>query len=455
MSNQPFFTEQDHKLAPNHFAQLNQWFPWLRMFRAFRIAIDYQKLAIGLLALLLWFQGSERISLMLLNDDDLQQRVFTTQPQGPQAFRLDQLSKSLGPLLDRTHQSALRLAGESQGGAFEEMSRASMTVIWPFERVTRSLLDLLGKRGSKWWWHAWMQLLWGLGIAAVFGTTICRMTGRELTGSGRALVRDTRFAIAQVPATFGAPLAALGAFLLLWLLGLGTGLLGRIPVLGELLVALAWAMLFLWGLLMALLLLGVAVGWPLMYAASAIERSDALDSLSRAFSYLLNRPWYTLFLTGLAVYYGAVLMWFVSLLTRFAIACGLGSVAAGRGVSLDWRIVPPSYPSLLASASELFDNPLAIAITEFWIGLGSLVPGAFGFSFFWSSVTLAYFLLRRREDGTPFEVIDLSDDGPGNGASLPLVGIPAAERREAQLATQGDSADSSDIPPTDPPPEAE
>ena len=56
------------------------------------------------------------------------------------------------------------------------------------------------------------------------------------------------------------------------------------------------------GLAMSLILLGLAVGWPLMLASIAIEDADAFDAFSRVYNYLFARPWYALFLTLLTLF---------------------------------------------------------------------------------------------------------------------------------------------------------
>ena len=57
--------------------------------------------------------------------------------------------------------------------------------------------------------------------------------------------------------------------------------------------------------MMAILLLGALVGWPLMWATVSVEGTDAFDALSRSYAYTYHRPWrllwYVLFAGFLAV----------------------------------------------------------------------------------------------------------------------------------------------------------
>ena len=68
------------------------------------------------------------------------------------------------------------------------------------------------------------------------------------------------------------------------------GLLMRLDVFAFL-AGLAWPFVLLLGLLMAILLLGALVGWPLMWATVSVEGTDAFDALSRSYAYTYQRPW--------------------------------------------------------------------------------------------------------------------------------------------------------------------
>ena len=76
-----------------------------------------------------------------------------------------------------------------------------------------------------------------------------------------------------------AALVCAGVGLLYWLpAGIGT-------VLGGVLLFIPLIL----GLVMAILLVGLLAGWPLMHASVAAEADDTLDALSRSFSYLNQR----------------------------------------------------------------------------------------------------------------------------------------------------------------------
>ncbi len=417
---------EDQKFLPTNVAQLQRWLPWLRMFRGFRIAIDYQKMFVALLAVFVWMWGSHTLMIAFQETDDL--------------ARNDLLQRELS--LDRSLLNSLawqsrfsrqeHFRGFDSSDPFSSFQVESQSITWPFHRVMKSSLGLMNTRGA-FWWYSWCQLFLGLAVAALFGGAITRMAARELGGKGRSVSRDSKHALNQFSAAFFAPLIALSGFALLWIMSWGAGLLSRFPVLGELLIGLLWIFFGLVGGVMALILVGFILGWPLMINASAIEKSDAFDGLSRSFCYLFNRPWYAVFLVVIAVAYGSVLLMFVDWMTRLSVAMSLSSVGTGLGREVTFFELP-SILQIRGLSDQVLKNDFAAMLLRFWLGMISLVPMAFAFSFFWTSTTIGYLLLRRREDGTPLNEMDLSDSPEGQKPKLPVVGIPAAEKREAEIS---------------------
>ena len=55
---------------------------------------------------------------------------------------------------------------------------------------------------------------------------------------------------------------------------------------------------------MALLLLGVLFGWPLMWATISAEGTDSFDALSRSYAYTFQRPLHYLFYAIVAGFIG-------------------------------------------------------------------------------------------------------------------------------------------------------
>lgn len=409
------FEAEDKNFQLTNMAQLQRWLPWLRMFRSFRIAIDYQKMLPALLAVVLWGGGRFLIE------------KFFSGEASPLHTGIRGGSTILSLPLNKTPVS-------SEMSFIEGTYRLTDSNIWPVDVIGRSLLQLTQSGTSTIWWSAWLQLLWGLAISSVLGGMIARMAAREFHGHGRSMLREGKYGMKQAPAALGAPLIALVSFGCLWSMHWIAGFLGRIPVLGEIALALSWGCFLLISLIMFLLLLGLLLGWPLMLAAVAVEKSDSFDALSRSFSYLLNRPWYALFLAVIAMGYGTVTYLFIQFATAIVISGSLSSIGAGLGQEV---AETPQLLALLQSSEGYFNNGIANWLLHFWIGLAILVPAAYTFSFLWTSSTIAYFLLRRREDGTPLHEMNLDDSQTSKRLDLAVVGIPAAELREDGLGASG------------------
>ena len=82
---------------------------------------------------------------------------------------------------------------------------------------------------------------------------------------------------------WGAPTFALTALLLLTVPLMLAGFLARANIF-AILLGLFWFVILLGGFVVALVGIGLAVGWPLMAATVAVERTDAFDGISRAYA---------------------------------------------------------------------------------------------------------------------------------------------------------------------------
>src|SRR5258708_33341852 len=100
---------------------------------------------------------------------------------------------------------------------------------------------------------------------------------------------------------------------------------------GEALLGLLWGLELLFGFLMAVVLIGVAAGWPLMFATISVEGSDGFDGLSRAYNYVFERPLYVLWLAIVTMFYGSLMIFFVWLMAQTLTQLAVWGVAWGMG----------------------------------------------------------------------------------------------------------------------------
>ncbi len=184
------------------------------------------------------------------------------------------------------------------------------------------------------------RLLWNLAVWSIFGGAICRIAAVQFArdqqiGIRRALV----FSLSRFFGYFSAPLMPLVGVGILWILCVIGGWIGRIPAgIGEGLLGVLWGLELLFGFLMAIVLIGAGLGWPLMFATISVEGTDGFDGLSRAYNYVFERPLYFVWQAILTMLYGSISIFFVALMAQFLTYLAVWGVSWGRG--------PEGAPSL-------------------------------------------------------------------------------------------------------------
>ncbi|MHC4879212.1 MAG: hypothetical protein ACYTGL_22385 [Planctomycetota bacterium] len=257
------------------------------------------------------------------------------------------------------------------------------------------------RSGSSWpeLATAWTQLLWALVVWSVFGGAIARMAAVQFAKRERIGIRNgLRFSVRQLQNYLTAPflpLAGVGCLLAF------NAVLGAIaslmPAVGDIVLGLIWGLVLFCGLLMALLLVCVAVGWPLQIAAVSTEDSDGFDGLGRANGFLLDRAWLALLLTFLSLLVFACGWLLISTLTYLAVYMAEWAIAAGQTEQA------ARWPSLFRSTEPT-------SLKDYWLELPRLLLRGYGPSFFWCGITVIYFLLRKSEDGTPLDDVTVRVD---------------------------------------------
>jgi hypothetical protein len=291
--------------------------------------------------------------------------------------------------------------------------------------------------------------LWELAIWAFFGGAITRLAAvalaREETLSWGYL---TSFAQSRWPSYFAAPLFPLFGVLLAAVPLALFGLLLRTDV-GLVIAGALWFVPLLGGLFMAVLLVGLFFGYPLMWATISAEGTDAFDALSRSYAYTYQRPLlYTLY----ALVAGALGMlgWMVVAIFASAIVdlgawgvswCSGERIAPETLAGFPWGglLVDGGVGALDADVSGSTAE-LGLQLIRFWIDLGLTVAMAFVFSYFWTATTAIYFLLRRHVDATEMDEVYMPEQDehglPGldhDAAGVPGVADAAAHQDGAQL----------------------
>lgn len=243
--------------------------------------------------------------------------------------------------------------------------------------------------GPAQWFRSALMAVWAMVVWGIVGGAIARIAVVQAAGNGRIGLRPAvRFALGKSTSLVGAPLTPLlGVGFFALFCGL-FGLLYRIPWgIGPIVATILGFVPLLLGVMMVIILIGLAVGWPLMHATVAAEGEDAPDALSRSYSYVNQR------LARYAVHVAA--SWAIG-----SIGLGMAILFAAGVVALaDWGV------GLGAPASA----EVSAAVPTIWWRIVGVFVHAWIYSYFWSATSLVYLILRRDVDGTAWHEVYLPE----------------------------------------------
>jgi len=384
-------------------------FPWLSIVRSFRIAIVLRVLLLGAIGLLATAIGWAVVGMLFGTDQPATDWLhpFTESPW----------KAVTGAVPDRPMLSADGIED------FCELDDLSPITPWTLlnapaiEGLKRTSISIRGVASVL------CCGLWGVAVWALFGAAICRTAAVQLAADEQVgLMAALRWAIKKWPAYCAAPLLPVGGVLLAAVPVAVLGFLMKAN-LGLLLVGLAWPLALAAGLFMAVLLLGLLFGWPLMWAAISAEGTDSFDALSRSYAYTFQRPLHYLFYAAVA---GAIgwLGWV--LVQNFAAGVvWMSHWAAG------WGGAAPEDPNRIGRAG--------LVLIQFWTDCVKLLAVGYLFSYFWSASAAVYFLLRRDVDATETDEVYLDADQSEPAFDLPPVGTDSNGAPEVVDQQNGES----------------
>ncbi len=277
--------------------------------------------------------------------------------------------------------------------------------------------------------------LWVLAVWSAIGGAITRIAAVALARDDRmGFVGGLKFGVRKWPSFFCAPLVPFSAVFALLVLGWVAGLLMKWNP-AALLVAIFLPILLAACFAVAVLLLGLLFGWPLIWPTISTEGTDSFDGLSRSYSYTFQRPLIYLFFVLVAGVLGAVAALIAWLLADWTISLSWWAVSWGTGAERLAELtaatnVPESADGLLSAIGR---------VLAFWNGCVMLLALAYVYSYFWTSVTRIYFLLRQRVDGTELDEVALEEAEGEETYGLPKLspdesGMPRVDEPAAPAA---------------------
>jgi hypothetical protein len=257
---------------------------------------------------------------------------------------------------------------------------------------------------------------------ALFGGAVYRMAAIHFARDEKlSAVKALRFSASKF---FSSMLTVIVPVVVIWAFGLLltlNGLIGSCWGVGELIMSILFGVTILIGMVMAFLLVGFVAGSPLTFPTIAVEGSDTFDAISRSISYVFARPFRAAFYGVVAVIYGTLTYLFV----RFFVYVGLlavhafvkfGVIGGGSSVSsqadgLDvlwhrpefWDLHTPNWHALSG-----FET-ISACIIAFWVIIVAAIVASYLLTYFASSSTCIYFLLRRQIDSTDLDDVYIEE----------------------------------------------
>ncbi|MDR3633047.1 MAG: hypothetical protein P4L84_04370 [Isosphaeraceae bacterium] len=392
--------------APPEGIAYNRLFPWMRLFGAFGVASDPKKLILAAVGLVVFQLGGAALDRTLARAPETQRSWFPRHPidASQRGFWTTYASTTIDgqpqPIQTSEHQLAMEPPpimagiGARLQSAPTRLGEPVGVLVGPFVRAFAPAAS------TSSFIHALLSAFWGALVWGLFGGAIARIALLQVSRSrSLTLTGAVRFAASNAVSLVSAPLApllAVGAFALLCAL---FGLVYRIPSVGATFAGALALVPLLAGLVMTVVLICLALGWPLMAPAVAAEGEDSFDALSRSFAYVNQRRGLYLFYVVLAWLVGSVGLVFVD------VFAGLVVHLAEWGLSFS---APRDTLLALWGRSDA-GLPAAAAAHGFWLGLVGLLAHAWIYSYFWSSSAIVYLLLRHNVDGTPFHELHVPD----------------------------------------------
>jgi hypothetical protein len=310
---------------------------------------------------------------------------------------------------------------------------------------------LMMAEGARWlilehWVFATILLLWMLIVWSLLGGAIYRMAAVQFAREEKiSWVQALKFSSKRFLSFFSAPLIPIAIIVGVAVILMLGGLIGNIPYIGPLLMGFLFFLAILLGAGAAFMLIGLLAGWPLMYPTIAVEGSDSFDAISRSFSYVFARPFRAVLYGVIAAIYGTITYLFVRffafltlLMTHTFVKGGVftgGGALSSEADKLDELWQQPTFWNLHSFnffATNWWDD-LCGVLVGVWVLIVVGLVASYLLSYFASSSTAIYYILRRRVDATDLDdvYVEEEEEEPIE-APQPAAEEPAEEPKPAE-----------------------
>lgn len=347
--------------------------------------------------------------------------------------------------------------GSNTAGVYEALVREQAVNVQELLQSTLAL-DLLGSDGwgvfegvraivfatpaSFFTEHPWFMLLFGIDVLFVLmvaGGSICRMSATQVClGKLTSLKQASRFVAKRWVWYLLTPLMPiLLAVVLAGVLMLAGLAFFNLPVL-DVIGSLIYGLLLLIGFAIALIGFVLIFALLLMPPAMSVEGTDGFDAVSRAFNYVMYRPWqFAGYLVGSMFYLAVVYVIAMALVGSAVWATytfvDVGAFAGAEAVDVTRYDVIAGHADAGDDADAMVDSSAWLVAR--WLDLLSALVLALMFSVACSMQTQVYVLLRRSADGTPLD--DCAQDDEVDPWSSPADMVDPAAQAIADAGPKG------------------
>jgi hypothetical protein len=407
-------------------------FPWLGLVRAVRLAFAPRMLILAAIGLAGTNAGWGVIGWMFsANTDDSLIKVKA----GIESWRALQFPDIAGNVTLPPVSIAVLDPATSRAQLPWQVLTAPFSELFKWEVTVASFTYLL------------LCGLWALLVWSLFGGAISRGAALWFAREDRlSFRRMLGWGVRKWPAYFGGPIFPLIGVLIAVIPVAVLCVLLKIPI-GVFVMGIIWPVVLLCGLFVAILLVGLLFGWPLMWPTVSAEGTDSFDALSRSYSYTYQRPVHYLFYAAVAGVLG-MLAWIVVLIfAKGVIEYSYWAASWGSGGPRIQEIrqiadAPPVDVASPVPGSLLPPPPDSGELVEtgshaigFWVCVVKYIAVAYLFSYFWCAATFIYFLLRQAVDATELDEVSVEEEPEAHGLP-PLTNESGGPPQVADSPTQ-------------------
>jgi hypothetical protein len=325
--------------------QLREPYLWTKIFGTFKVALDPKKLLLAAAGIVVMAVGWWLLSVIFYSVRSKPQKDdYAAKAQYQEATRkYELLERTAGPggtlrvlpwFEDRGPNQFMQIESMFRAQGLEDSesswTKQFLVLVEPLYKFLAPVVLLFHPDAGVWnRIFFFLVILWTLATWALFGAAITRMAAVQFARNEKiGMTEAIRFTWSRYVSFFSAPLFPLVLVAVLTLFLIIFGFFQVITVfVGDIFIAgLLWPLVILFGLIMAVVLVGL-VGWPLMYSTISSEGSDSFDALSRSYSYVYQAPWHYIWYGFLAVVYGAAVVFFVGLMGSLTVYLGKWAVS--------------------------------------------------------------------------------------------------------------------------------